>query len=234
MGTSDSGMESLLTALIGNGGSANFSMGIPDLVSLMQMLQGGRTGGAAPAGPSSVSGGNPLSGRGQTGYGAKPQDIEKLLKTLAASQQKLPEWATRAPTDTTELLRQLSGNVGQMTMPGGPTGAVTLPAWGSGEQAQVGFDPKTYGQGAGEATFFGQSTRGGMTPLSAISPLGVPQGWNPFGSATPTPKPDDKKDKKKGGGDKDKQPSAGGSQPAMSGSSGGSSFVNSIYPSRQS
>jgi hypothetical protein len=128
--------------------------------------------------------------------GAKKSDIEKLLEQISAAKQPgLPSWATRQPVDTTELLRQLSGNVGQMPMPGGPVGSVVTPAWGSGGQAQVGFDPRTYGQTGGEATFFQQSMRGGMTPISAISPLGSGQGWDPFntGSAANAA---DKKEKK--------------------------------------
>jgi hypothetical protein len=112
------------------------------------------------------------------------QDILKKLLGRSTATPQAPAWATRAPTSTPELLRQLSGNVGQMTMPGGPVGAVMQPAFGSGRPATQQMIPARYGRqpGYGEATFFGQSMTGGMTPLSAITPLGRPKGWNPYQS----------------------------------------------------
>ena len=53
----------------------------------------------------------------------------------------------------------------------------------------------------GEATFFQQSTRGGMTPVSAISPLGVPLTCNPFAAYQRRTKADRQDDKKGGGKD---------------------------------
>jgi len=122
------------------------------------------------------------------------QDILKKLLGQGAQIPQTPAWATRAPTSTTELLRQLSGNVGQMTMPGGPVGAVMQPAFGSGRPATQNMNPAMYGRqpGYGEATFFGQSMTGGMTPLSAITPLGRPKGWNPYQSPQGPKKGDDK------------------------------------------
>ena len=91
------------------------------------------------------------------------------------------------PTDTSQLLRQLSFNAGEMGMPGGYVGAVQLPSYGSTLQPVNNPDMSKYGQGAGlgEATFYQQSMKGGMTPISAMSPLGVPDGWNPGGTTTP-------------------------------------------------
>lgn len=97
---------------------------------------------------------------------------------------KNQNWWERAPVDVTELLRQLSVNAGQIGMPGGPSGAVVMPAFGSGRQAVMNPDMRTYGQvpGMGEATFFTQGMNGGMAPISAMSPIGVPQNWNPVGA----------------------------------------------------
>lgn len=137
------------------------------------------------------------------GQGGRPGlNIDHLLRDLvsgsgAPAPDLRPAWAKEMPADTTQLLRQLSGNVGQMTMPGGLSGAVKIPAFGSQQQATTQFDPLTYGQQGGEATFFAQAMNGGMTPISAISPLGVPQGWNPFNlpKTSTTGKPGDKKNK---------------------------------------
>lgn len=100
------------------------------------------------------------------------------------------EWWKRNPSDITELLRQLSVNAGQMGMPGGNVGAVQKPAFGTMGQAVIPQDMRTYGQAPnmGEATFFQQSMNGGMAPIAAMSPLGVPAGWNPLGQA-PAQKP---------------------------------------------
>jgi hypothetical protein len=93
------------------------------------------------------------------------------------------EWWKRNPSDITELLRQLSVNAGQMGMPGGNVGAVQKPAFGTMGQPVIPQDMRTYGQAPnmGEATFFQQSMNGGMAPIAAMSPLGVPAGWNPLG-----------------------------------------------------
>ncbi|MFT3987176.1 hypothetical protein [Aestuariivirga sp.] len=117
------------------------------------------------------------------------KDYSKNKKNSDTVGNPLPTWATRQPVDTTELLRQLSGNVGQSAMPGGYVGAVQIPAWNSGGVASQGIDPLTYGQtGTGQpngaATFFQQTVNGGMAPVSALSPLGVTKGWNPFGLST--------------------------------------------------
>jgi hypothetical protein len=77
-----------------------------------------------------------------------------------------------------------------MGMPGGNVGAVQKPAFGTMGQAVIPQDMRTYGQAPnmGEATFFQQSMNGGMAPIAAMSPLGVPAGWNPLGQA-PAQKP---------------------------------------------
>mgnify|MGYP000278753504 FL=1 len=125
------------------------------------------------------------------------KDYSKNNKTGESLGSQLPTWATRQPVDTTELLRQLSGNVGQAAMPGGYVGAVQIPAWNSGGTATQGIDPLTYGQTGkgqpnGAATFFQQTVNGGMAPISALSPLGVTKGWNPFGLTSDDSKTKDK------------------------------------------
>jgi hypothetical protein len=104
-----------------------------------------------------------------------------------------PAWWERNPTDIIELLRQLSVNAGQMGMPGGYVGAVQKPAFGTGGQPMIPQEMRTYGQAPnmGEATFFQQGMNGGMAPIAAMSPLGVPAGWNPLGQ-TPPQKPPQK------------------------------------------
>lgn len=109
--------------------------------------------------------------------------LDKLLQAiLGGDTGPVPGWAARKPQDMGELLRQLSGNAGQMAMPGGQVGAVRIPAFGAGGSPQMGTGGATYGRqpGLGEATFFQTSMKGGMTPISAVSPLGVPQGWAPY------------------------------------------------------
>lgn len=95
-------------------------------------------------------------------------------------------WRRKMPTDTSQLLRQLSFNAGEMGMPGGYVGAVQLPAYGSTQPPVNNPDMTTYGQqpGIGEATFYQQSMKGGMAPIAAMSPLGVPAGWNPGGTGS--------------------------------------------------
>lgn len=210
----DNGLESLLQTLIGGGGAANFSMSTSDLMSLLQMLGAGGGGTSVQSQnprstPSPTAGmktgsfneqiGKENAARTGIGGGMGGMDMKKLVEKLKAAQVPLPDWAKRAPTDTTELLRQLSANVGQMAMPGGPVGSVTQGPYGSGQAPQMGFDPATYGQGNGEATFFQQSMQGGMTPIAGLAPLGVPMGWNPFGTS-PATKDDKKKDGGGGGG----------------------------------
>lgn len=91
-----------------------------------------------------------------------------------------PAWATRTPSKIKEILRQLSANAGQNFMPGAPVGAVRQGPFGSNMQPQKKFDPLTYGQTGGEATFFSQAMGGGMAPLAALMNLGVPNKWDPF------------------------------------------------------
>lgn len=92
-------------------------------------------------------------------------------------------WRREMPTDTSQLMRQLSFNAGEMGMPGGYVGAVQIPAYGSTQPPVNNPDMTTYGQqpGIGEATYYMQSMNGGMAPIAAMSPLGVPAGWNPGG-----------------------------------------------------
>jgi len=92
----------------------------------------------------------------------------------------VPDWAKTLPPNIVYLLRQLSANAGATAMPGGLVGAVQIPAFGSGRQPVMNPDPLNYGQGGGEATFFNQLMRGGMGPIAAQSPIGIPRGWNPF------------------------------------------------------
>lgn len=94
------------------------------------------------------------------------------------------QWRRSMPSDTSQLLRQLSYNVGEMPMPGGYVGAVQIPSYGSGVKPVNNPDMSKYGQapGLGEATFYQQSMYGGMTPVSALRPVGVPSNWNPGGT----------------------------------------------------
>ncbi len=124
----------------------------------------------------------------------------------------LPKWATQRPQNGQQLMRQLSANAGQMAMPGGYVGAVRMPPAGMNRhgatrpQPQMGMGQlNKYGQGP-EATFYQQSTRGGMTPISALFPLGVTQGWNPFGDFQRK----QKRKNDKPGGKKDDKPGKGG------------------------
>lgn len=127
--------------------------------------------------------------------------FHQLLQTFLGGSGRgpLPGWATQQPNSITQLLRQLSANAGQMPMPGGPVGAVRQQAFGSGRQPIQNPNMATYGSqpGSGEATFFQQSTRGGMSPISALTPLGVPNGWNPFAGYQRRVR--DQRDKDKGG-----------------------------------
>lgn len=95
-------------------------------------------------------------------------------------------WAYRLPLDFSELLRQLSANVGREAMPGGRGGAVrvpSVPGYGMNTPALPNpIDPSTYGQDAGEATFFTEAIGGGMTPLYAMQDnLGYSSSWDPLG-----------------------------------------------------
>lgn len=105
----------------------------------------------------------------------------KPQPTQQPAQGAAPNWWQQMPAGVVELLRQLSVNVGQMPMPGGHVGSVQRPAFGAPGQPVMNPDMRTYGQtpGMGEATYFTQSMTGGMTPISAVSPIGVPAGWNP-------------------------------------------------------
>lgn len=112
--------------------------------------------------------------------------VADLMKRYSDNGGKNPDdvWRRVMPTDTSQLLKQLSYNAGEMGMPGGYVGAVQLPAYGETQPPVNNPDMSKYGQapGLGEATFYQQSIKGGMTPLAAMSPLGVPQGWNPGGA----------------------------------------------------
>lgn len=90
-------------------------------------------------------------------------------------------WASKTPDTIKMILRQLSANAGQNFMPGGRVGAVRQGPFGSHMQPQKKFDPLTYGQTGGEATFFSQAMDGGVAPLAALMNLGVPRKWDPLG-----------------------------------------------------
>lgn len=122
--------------------------------------------------------------------GKTPTTTKTTTKTGTAAKKPATNtpaadaWRRQMPTNVTDLLRQLSVNVGELGMPGGYVGAVQLPAYGSGGTPTMTPDMLHYGQqpNLGEATFYQQSMKGGMTPIAAMSPLGVPQGWNPLGT----------------------------------------------------
>lgn len=100
-------------------------------------------------------------------------------------------WQRQNPTNVTDLLRQLSANAGEIGMPGGYVGGVQIPAYRTdGPQLPAINNPdmRTYGRtpGYGEATFYRQSMQGGMAPIAAMSPLGVPEDWKPNTAPAPT------------------------------------------------
>lgn len=115
--------------------------------------------------------------------------LKKLIDEILGRTSKQTGFATEFPNSPTQVLRQLSANAGQMGMPGGYTGAVQLPAYAPGRTAKPVLNPdmRTYGQqpNMGEARFFTQSMTGGMTPIASMTPLGVPQNWNPLGANNP-------------------------------------------------
>lgn len=117
-----------------------------------------------------------------------PKIAELIQKYTDAAGQTAEEakWRRVMPTDTSQLLKQLSYNAGEMGMPGGYVGAIQLPAYGETQPPVNNPDMSKYGQasGLGEATFYQQSMNGGMAPIAAMSPLGVPEGWNPGGSSS--------------------------------------------------
>lgn len=110
------------------------------------------------------------------------------LTTTSTNQATQDAWRRVMPTNTSQLLKQLSYNAGETGMPGGYVGAIQLPAYGSTQPPVNNPDMTKYGQGngIGEATFYQQSIKGGMAPIAAMSPLGVPEGWNPGGTSTDT------------------------------------------------
>jgi hypothetical protein len=117
-----------------------------------------------------------------------PQVAELVTKYTSSIGKPNPDdaWRRVMPTNNSQLLKQLSYNAGEMGMPGGYVGAIQLPAYGSTQAPVNNPDMTKYGQapGIGEATFYQQSMNGGMTPIASMSPLGVPQGWNPGGTST--------------------------------------------------
>lgn len=191
-----SSMNSLLSSLGIGGGSGSAAQ------------RYGKSGNTGSTGTSAHSGsGYGNSTTGGSGYSATnpPPGFTAAqwsqLLTLAKSNTQLaalikqytsasakpdPAWRREMPKDTSQLLRQLSFNAGEIGMPGGYVGAVQLPAYGSTQAPVNNPDMSKYGQGQGigEATFYQQSMKGGMAPIAAMSPLGVPDGWNPGGSST--------------------------------------------------
>lgn len=119
----------------------------------------------------------------------KNTGLSDLMKQFTGSIGTTPAseaWRRQLPTDTTQLLRQLSFNVGEIGMPGGYVGGVQMPSYqmpGPQLPAINNPDMSKYGRqpGYGEANFYQQSMKGGMTPIAAMSPLGVPEGWAPGG-----------------------------------------------------
>lgn len=119
----------------------------------------------------------------------KLADLIKQYTAAAGTPGTTPAsqaWRRENPTNTSQLLRQLSFNAGEMGMPGGYVGAIQTPAYGTGLPPKMLTDTKNYGRepGYGEANFFQQSMKGGMAPIAAMSPLGVPEGWNPGGTSS--------------------------------------------------
>lgn len=114
--------------------------------------------------------------------------IKKKPTTPTTAKPTVPDWAKTKPDTIAQLLAQLSANIGTEAMPGAPIGAVVQQPYGSTEPAQMVTDPSQYGELGGGATFFTQTNRGGMVPISAAIPGLTPESWNPFkGSTTTTP-----------------------------------------------
>lgn len=153
--------------------------------------------GGSGSGSGSGSGGSAIPAGFSSSQWKLLQSMANNNPTLAALMKQYtttpttpstPDWRRQLPTDTSQLLRQLAFNAGEMGMPGGYVGAVQLPAYGTNLPSINNPDMSTYGQapGYGEATFYQQSMKGGMTPIAAMSPLGVPEGWNPGASEPKT------------------------------------------------
>ena len=127
----------------------------------------------------------------------KTSSLSDLMKQFTGSIGTTPAsdlWRRSLPTDTTQLLRQLSFNAGEMGMPGGFVGGVQMPSYQMGGNSSQQLpainnpDMSKYGRqpGYGEANFYQQSMKGGMAPIAAMSPLGVPEGWAPGGKDVKT------------------------------------------------
>lgn len=113
--------------------------------------------------------------------------IKKKPATTGTAKPAVPDWAKTKPTTIEQLLAQLSANIGTEAMPGASIGAVVQQPYGSTQPAQMVTDPSQYGELGGGATFFTQTNRGGMVPISAAIPGLTPESWNPFKGGTTTP-----------------------------------------------
>lgn len=161
-----------------------------DMVSWISELTNSQLSGY-PYKTASAYGGSG-SKSGSSGGSSQNSSLQKLIDQFTAAVSagnSQNAWRRSLPTDTTQLLRQLSANVGELGMPGGYVGAVQMPSYQMpGPQLPAINNPNmaTYGRqpGYGEATFYQQSMKGGMTPIAAMSPLGVPEGWNPGGGSS--------------------------------------------------
>jgi hypothetical protein len=130
--------------------------------------------------------------KGSSSSGSSNDSLQKLIdqftgKVTEGTAQNA--WRRENPTDVNQLLKQLSFNAGEMGMPGGYVGGVQMPSYqmpGPQLPAINNPDMKMYGRtpGYGEATFYRQSMKGGMAPIAAMSPLGVPTDWKPGGNYT--------------------------------------------------
>lgn len=157
--------------------------GLDDYLGSLYKTSTGTKASTAAAAPTAPAGFTADQWKKLTDMAKKNTTLADLMKKFQATSPASESWRRELPTDTTQLLRQLSFNTGEMGMPGGYVGAVQMPSYQTGGNLPAINNPdmSKYGQqpGYGEATFYQQSMKGGMTPVAAMSPLGVPEGWNP-------------------------------------------------------
>lgn len=143
----------------------------------------------------------------------------------APAQNKQPvPFSRQMPDNGRQAAQQMSLNAGRNLMPGGEVGAVRLAPYGSDKRPQMGFNPFNYGMSPnyGEATFFQEAIGGGVAPISAVKPLGVPKNWNPKPGKGNGPKGGGPKDNgPKGNGPKGNGPKTGGNVDDHAGPAGG-------------
>jgi hypothetical protein len=125
----------------------------PSLIELINQILGG-SGGIMP----------PSKTKGSDFY----KWLQNLFKTGTTGGATIPP-STTPPTDLQGILSQLMKNSGKAGAPISSMGAVVSPMLTS-----PGFDPYTYGQTSGEATFYHQTPQNTIAPIAALPGLGAP------------------------------------------------------------